>query len=108
DGTTVTGTTEPNADITVYDEDDNVIGTGTADSNGNYTVTLDTPLANGEAINVTATDADENESVPATVNAPSPDITAVDDLDSAEQTIDIVEGNLNDTSGSSFALANVG
>ncbi len=50
DLTTVSGTAEAGSTITVYDENGTEIGSGTADSTGNYTVTLATPLANGEEI----------------------------------------------------------
>ncbi|WP_256933003.1 Ig-like domain-containing protein, partial [Psychrobacter sp. BF1] len=76
DGTTVTGTAEPGSTVNILDENDAIIGTATADAvTGAYEVTLTTPLANGEAITATATDAANNtsaESAPST----APDTTA--------------------------------
>ena len=40
DGYEVTGKTEPGATVNVYDKDNNKVGTGTADNNGNFTVTV--------------------------------------------------------------------
>ena len=46
-----------------------MIGTGTTDANGNYSVTLTTPQKNGEVVTVTASDAG-GKSGPATAIAP--------------------------------------
>ncbi|HCT9942920.1 TPA: BapA prefix-like domain-containing protein [Enterobacter kobei] len=76
DGKTVTGTAEPGSTITLKDANGNVIGTGKTGSDGNFTVSLDTPLINGEQVTATATDAAGNTSQSATVTAP--DLTAPD------------------------------
>ncbi|EML1452266.1 BapA prefix-like domain-containing protein [Enterobacter kobei] len=76
DGKTVTGTAEPGSTITLKDANGNVIGTGKTGSDGNFTVSLDTPLINGEHVTATATDAAGNTSQSATVTAP--DLTAPD------------------------------
>ncbi|UZA17199.1 Ig-like domain-containing protein [Moraxella bovis] len=68
-GDKVTGTTEPNATVTIKDKDGKTIGTGVADDEGNYTVDLDKPLTNGESVTVTAKDESDNESTPTTANA---------------------------------------
>ncbi|MCH4288779.1 BapA/Bap/LapF family large adhesin [Enterobacter kobei] len=76
DGKTVTGTAEPGSTITLKDANGNVIGTGKTSSDGNFTVSLGTPLINGEHVTATATDAAGNTSQSATVTAP--DLTAPD------------------------------
>ncbi|MCM7674889.1 Ig-like domain-containing protein [Enterobacter chengduensis] len=76
DGKTVTGTAEPGSTVTLKDANGNVIGTGKTGSDGNFSVTLGTPLTNGEQVTATATDAAGNTSQGATVNAP--DLTAPD------------------------------
>jgi len=75
DGTIVAGTAEAGSTVTILDANDQPIGTATADGAGDYRVTLDTPLANGEAITATATDAATNVSLE---SAPvlAPDTTA--------------------------------
>ncbi|WP_201589265.1 Ig-like domain-containing protein, partial [Psychrobacter fozii] len=75
DGTIVVGTAEANSRVDILDADNTVIGSATADGNGDYSVTLDTPLANGEVINATATDAADNTSVESDP-ASAPDSTA--------------------------------
>ncbi|QOX81878.1 hypothetical protein H8R18_00380 [Nanchangia anserum] len=57
DGKTVTGTTDPNAPVTVTLPDGTVV-TGTADADGDFTVTLPKPLTPGETITVTVTGVD--------------------------------------------------
>ena len=74
DGKTVTGSAEPGSTITLKDANGNVVGTGKTGSDGNFTVSLDTPLLNGEQVTATATDAAGNTSQGATVTAP--DLTA--------------------------------
>ncbi|WP_160116980.1 BapA/Bap/LapF family large adhesin [Acinetobacter chinensis] len=76
DGTAVTGTGEPGATILVKDKDGNTIGSAVVDASGNYSAPLDTPLTNGEKVDVTATDTAGNESTP--VEATAPDSTAPD------------------------------
>ena len=59
---TVTGTAEAGSTVTVSDSDGDVIGTATADSSGNYSVTLSPEQSNGSTLAVSATDASGNES----------------------------------------------
>ena len=59
---TVTGTAEAGSTVTVTDSDGDVIGTATADSSGNYSVTLSPAQSDGSTLTVTATDATGNES----------------------------------------------
>ncbi|MEL4871182.1 BapA/Bap/LapF family large adhesin [Pantoea agglomerans] len=76
DGKTVTGTAEPGSTITLKDTNGNVVGTGKTGSDGNFTVTLGTPLTNGEQVTATATDSAGNTSQGTNVTAP--DLTAPD------------------------------
>ena len=59
---TVTGTAEAGSTVTVTDSNGDEIGTATADSDGNYSVTLSPEQSNGSTLTVTATDASGNES----------------------------------------------
>ncbi|MDO5692020.1 MAG: Ig-like domain-containing protein [Pseudomonadota bacterium] len=76
DGRTVTGKAEPGATVTVKDEKGNVIGTATADENGQYSVPLTNPQTNGQTVTATAQDAAGNTSPEASATAP--DTTAPD------------------------------
>ncbi len=68
-GTIVTGKAEPNSTIQVKDPAGNVIGTGTTDASGNFTVNLNPAQTNGQTLDVIATDAAHNPSAPAEVTA---------------------------------------
>ncbi len=74
DGTAITGTGEPGATVTVSDATGQPLGTATVDAQGNYTLPLTTPQANGETLTVTQSDPAGNTSPTTTINAP--DITA--------------------------------
>ncbi|WP_257895645.1 Ig-like domain-containing protein, partial [Enterobacter roggenkampii] len=76
DGKTVTGSAEPGSTITLKDANGNVIGTGKTGSDGNFSVSLGTPLTNGEQVTATATDNAGNISQGSSVTAP--DLTAPD------------------------------
>ncbi|RKG30131.1 Ig-like domain-containing protein, partial [Acinetobacter rongchengensis] len=78
DGTVVTGKAEPNSTIEVKDPNGVVIGTGTTDANGNFSVNLNPAQNNGQTISLTATDDVGNTSVPASAVADNaaPVITA--------------------------------
>ncbi|HGH4616627.1 TPA: BapA/Bap/LapF family large adhesin [Enterobacter bugandensis] len=76
DGKSVTGTAEPGSTITLKDANGNVLGTGKTGSDGNFTVSLGTPMTNGEQVTATATDAAGNTSQGTTITAP--DLTAPD------------------------------
>lgn len=76
DGKTVTGTAEPGSTITLKDTNGNVVGTGKTGSDGSFTITLGTPLTNGEQVTATATDSAGNTSQGTNVTAP--DLTAPD------------------------------
>ncbi|MGV7156946.1 Ig-like domain-containing protein, partial [Pseudomonas aeruginosa] len=66
-GTTLSGTAEPGATVTLTDGNGNPIGQVTADGSGNWTFTPSTPLPNGMVVNATATDPSGNASSPASV-----------------------------------------
>ncbi|MCW5501202.1 Ig-like domain-containing protein, partial [Pseudomonas aeruginosa] len=61
-GTTISGTAEPGASVTLTDGNGNPIGQVTADGSGNWSFTPTTPLADGTVVNATATDAAGNTS----------------------------------------------
>ncbi|HCR1557937.1 TPA: BapA prefix-like domain-containing protein, partial [Pseudomonas aeruginosa] len=64
-GTTLSGTAEPGATVTLTDGNGNPIGQVTADGSGNWSFTPGTPLANGTMVNATASDPTGNTSAPA-------------------------------------------
>ncbi|MGP3619351.1 Ig-like domain-containing protein, partial [Pseudomonas aeruginosa] len=66
-GTTLSGTAEPGATVTLTDGNGNPIGQVTADGSGNWSFTPGTPLANGTVVNATASDPTGNASSPASV-----------------------------------------
>ncbi|MEO3990874.1 BapA/Bap/LapF family large adhesin [Pseudocitrobacter cyperus] len=72
EGTTLTGKAEAGSTVKVTDNEGNLIGTGKADANGNFTITLTSPQTDGERLSVTATDAAGNQSAPANIVAPNP------------------------------------
>ncbi|MEI1679822.1 Ig-like repeat protein Blp2 [Acinetobacter baumannii] len=63
DGTTVTGTAEASAKIEIKDTTGKVIGTGTADANGKFTITISPALTDNKTAKVTAIDGAGNSSV---------------------------------------------
>ncbi|WPU24005.1 Ig-like domain-containing protein [Cedecea neteri] len=83
DGRTVTGNAEPGSTVTIKDANGNILGTGTAGSDGSFTVTLTSPQLGGETLTATATDPSGNTGPGATVTAPNiplpdePSITGV-------------------------------
>ncbi|MFG8099604.1 Ig-like domain-containing protein, partial [Pseudomonas aeruginosa] len=70
-GTTLSGTAEPGATVTLTDGNGNPIGQVTADGSGNWSFTPATPLANGTVVNATATDASGNTSPGSSVTVDS-------------------------------------
>ena len=71
EGTTLTGKAEAGSTVKITDSEGNVLGTGKADSNGNFTITLTSPQTDGERLSVTATDAAGNQSSPSNITAPN-------------------------------------
>ncbi|BDM21042.1 BapA prefix-like domain-containing protein [Pseudomonas sp. LRP2-20] len=72
-GSTVSGTGEPGATVTVRGPDGSVLGTALVGGNGNFEVTLDPPQTNGQALTVEQRDPAGN--VSAAVDLPAPDST---------------------------------
>ncbi|MFF6734038.1 Ig-like domain-containing protein [Pseudomonas aeruginosa] len=70
-GTTLSGTAEPGATVSLTDGNGNPIGQVTADGSGNWSFTPGTPLANGSVINALAQDAAGNTSGPASTTVDS-------------------------------------
>ncbi|MCO7552254.1 Ig-like domain-containing protein, partial [Pseudomonas asiatica] len=66
-GSSLSGTAEPNSTVTLTDGSGNPIGEATADGSGNWTFTPATPLPNGTVVNATASDPAGNTSPAATV-----------------------------------------
>ncbi|EQA3599969.1 Ig-like domain-containing protein [Enterococcus faecalis] len=71
-GYEITGTADPNTTIEVHDPAGAVIGTGTSDMNGDFTVTLPTGTTNpGDTLTVIGKDNAGNESQPTEVLVPA-------------------------------------
>ncbi|MBG6464658.1 BapA prefix-like domain-containing protein [Pseudomonas aeruginosa] len=85
-GTTLSGTAEPGATVTLTDGNGNPIGQVTAAGSGNWSFTPTTPLPNGTVVNATATDASGNTSAPAstTVDSVAPAAPVVNPSNGAE------------------------
>ncbi|WP_282666783.1 Ig-like domain-containing protein [Pseudomonas aeruginosa] len=85
-GTTLSGTAEPGATVTLTDGSGNPIGQVTADGSGNWSFTPGTPLANGTVVNATASDPTGNTSAPAstTVDSVAPAAPVVNPSNGAE------------------------
>ncbi|WP_152368549.1 Ig-like domain-containing protein, partial [Pseudomonas aeruginosa] len=79
-GTTLSGTAEPGATVTLTDGNGNPIGQVTADGSGNWSFTPGTPLANGTVIVATASDPTGNTGPQAatTVDAVAPPAPVID------------------------------
>ena len=69
-GKVITGISEPDARIKIYDAQDRLIGTTIAEKDGTYAVTLGTALTHGESIKVTATDLSNLTSIATDAKAP--------------------------------------
>ncbi|MGG6901675.1 UNVERIFIED_CONTAM: Ig-like domain-containing protein [Pseudomonas aeruginosa] len=85
-GTTLSGTAEPGATVTLTDGNGNPLGQVTADGSGNWSFTPGTPLANGTVVNATASDPTGNTSAPAstTVDSVAPAAPVVNPSNGAE------------------------
>ncbi|MCO1795612.1 BapA prefix-like domain-containing protein [Pseudomonas aeruginosa] len=104
-GNLLNGTAEPGSTVTLTDGNGNPIGQTTADGSGNWSFTPGSQLPNGTVVNVTASDAAGNTSLPATTTVDSslPSIPQVDPSNGsvisgtadAGNTIIITDGNGN-------------
>ncbi|MFJ4441846.1 BapA/Bap/LapF family large adhesin [Pseudomonas sp. NPDC089422] len=74
DGSTLTGTGEVGATVTVRSASGTVLQTATVQPNGTFTVTLSPPQDNGQVLSVTLTDPRSN--VSGNVNITAPDVDA--------------------------------
>ena len=83
DSTTITGTAEPGSEITVVDKNGNVIGKTKADEKGNFEITTDRVLENGEDYDVISKEGDtviDTETVTGDNTAPgTPNLIANED-----------------------------
>ncbi|POP41210.1 hypothetical protein CHU33_23865 [Superficieibacter electus] len=70
DGSVVTGRAEPGSTVNIVNADNENVGSGTADENGDFSIELTTPQITGEPLSATATDAAENTGPAATVTTP--------------------------------------
>ncbi|MFK0093131.1 BapA/Bap/LapF family large adhesin [Pseudomonas sp. NPDC090592] len=80
-GTTLTGRAEAGSTVTVRGADGAVLGTAVAGADGLFSITLQPPQTDGQALQVSATDAAGNTSPAAGISAPdvdNPDTTAPD------------------------------
>ncbi|WP_202812818.1 Ig-like domain-containing protein, partial [Ligilactobacillus hayakitensis] len=75
-GNVITGKANPGATVTVTDKDGNVLGTTTADKNGDFAVELNHPQLNGQELTVTVTNEGKNPTS-TTVKAPVVDKSAL-------------------------------
>ena len=71
DGKTITGNAEAGSTVTITDANGQVIGTGTADSNGNFSIPLTNPQISGEELTAHATDPAGNTGPDSSVTAPN-------------------------------------
>jgi hypothetical protein len=69
DGTIVTGKTEANAKVSIYDADGKLLGTVTANKQGLYSIKVSPPLTSEKGGTVVAEDAAGNKSTPSKVFA---------------------------------------
>ncbi|MFC3441716.1 BapA/Bap/LapF family large adhesin [Sphingobium rhizovicinum] len=113
-GTILSGTAEANATIEIRDADGNLLGSGLADGDGNYAITLDVALDNGETVSVTQIDAAGNISLPTL--AVAPDLTSPTAPDAALDGVNSVIGTgepgalvtVYDAAGAVLGTARVG
>ncbi|WP_272947538.1 Ig-like domain-containing protein [Pantoea sp. A4] len=106
-GTILTGLGEAGTTVTVRDAGGNVVGTGTVNSGGSFSVTLTTAQTTGAALAVTLTDAAGNvsNSAPATGAIL---ISAVNDITNLNYTATTQTTQHTVTSKSASALLSVG
>ncbi|WP_407124631.1 adhesive domain-containing protein, partial [Weissella paramesenteroides] len=95
DGYQVVGTAEPDSTVTIKDPAGNVVGTGTADGDGNFTIDVPGTVGAGVDLDVTATDAAGNVSAPTTATTPA-DPTTPDTDAPAAPVVSGVTGNTTD------------
>ncbi|MEN5302969.1 BapA/Bap/LapF family large adhesin [Pseudomonas sp. TWI628] len=70
DGRTVSGRGEVGATVKVLNDQGQLIGTGTVQADGSFTLQLTSPVVDGSSLQVTLTDAAGNVSTPSPLTAP--------------------------------------
>lgn len=95
DGTTVTGTAEAGAIVTVTDGNNVQLGTATADNNGNFTLTLDPAKTHNEALVAHIADQAGNVGPDTSFNASNSQVPTVPVLDSVEDDAGVTTGPLS-------------
>jgi VCBS repeat-containing protein len=70
DGSSLSGSGEPGAQVTVTGTGGAVLGTATVQPDGTFQVTIDPPQLNGQTLSVTQADNTGNDSLAGTVTAP--------------------------------------
>lgn len=93
DGTSVTGTAEANAKIEIKDATGKVIGTGTADADGKFTITISPALTDNNHAAVSAIDAAGNRSDSLDI------IGTKDTIPPIKPILNTVEDNVGDVKG---------
>lgn len=91
DGASISGVTEPGAQVKIFNSDSHQIGSTRAADDGNWSFVLSPALTSGETVSVTATDALGNQSVPVEAIAPKfvvpgSDIEGTTDVDGTTDT----------------------
>lgn len=93
DGKTVTGHAEAGSTITIKDPNGNIIGTGTAGRDGNFTITLASQQLEGQHLSVTASDH-AGTSPAASVTAPNIPLPGDPTIDSITDDVAPITGTL--------------
>ncbi|HEY3591466.1 MAG TPA: Ig-like domain-containing protein, partial [Buttiauxella sp.] len=97
DGKMLTGSAEPGSTVTITDSNGQVIGQGTAGSDGNFSIPLTTPQINGEDLTAHATDPSGNTGPDATVVAPDIPLPDAPALTSVVDDVSPVTGTVPNT-----------
>ncbi|MCJ7968583.1 MAG: Ig-like domain-containing protein [Lactococcus lactis] len=114
-GYTVTGTAEPGSTVTIKDDSGAIVGTGTTNETGDYTVTLPGSVGPNAPISVTATDAAGNVSDPTpattpadpTLVAPTGNLTATTSAIGASDAMATLPTTLKDSEGADVPVTAV-
>jgi len=93
-GAILSGKAEPGSTVTVR-VGDSIVGQGTATDSGDFSITLNTPKLNGEVLSVTATDAAQNTSQPATITASDTTPPAVPVITHIVDDVEGITGNIS-------------
>jgi VCBS repeat-containing protein len=111
DGKTITGTAEPGSTVTITDSSGKVIGTGTAGSDGSFSIPITSPQISGEDLTAHATDPAGNDGPSTSIlapNIPLPDApTLTNILDNVAPTVGSV-ANAKATNDSTPTLTGEG